>query len=153
MPVIMFIHVDDLMNLDMSSLYQESEVPQHGKLPFLAYQRLGDNMAASFCERMNSIAKGVLTEGRTMLNNAELPVLAWVCAVTEKLSHSTVPWAGKGERRTAFYKFVPYVRRPRPLCPLCHRPLPLEHKQPLRSLHNMSDAEPGGPTVTQLLWV
>ena len=37
---------------------------------------------------------------------------AWVCAVTEKLSHSTVPWAGKGERRTAFYKFVPYVRRP-----------------------------------------
>ena len=48
---------------------------------------------------------------------AELPVPAWVCAVTEKLSHSTVPWAGKGERRTAFYKFVPYVRRPylRPL--------------------------------------
>ena len=49
---------------------------------------------------------------------AELKVPAWVCAVTEKLSHSTVPWAGKGERRTAFYKFVPYVRRPRPLCPL-----------------------------------
>ena len=27
---------------------------------------------------------------------------------TEKLTHGTIPWAGKGERRTLFYKYVPY---------------------------------------------
>ena len=26
---------------------------------------------------------------------------------TEKLKHGTIPWAGKGERRTLFYKYVP----------------------------------------------
>ena len=27
---------------------------------------------------------------------------------TEKLLHGTLPWQGGGERRTLFYKFVPY---------------------------------------------
>jgi len=27
---------------------------------------------------------------------------------TEKLTHGTIPWAGRGERRTLFYKYVPF---------------------------------------------
>jgi hypothetical protein len=27
---------------------------------------------------------------------------------TEKLKHGTIPWAGSGERRTLFYKYVPF---------------------------------------------
>ena len=27
---------------------------------------------------------------------------------TEKLKHATLPWLGQGERRTLFYKYVPY---------------------------------------------
>jgi len=27
---------------------------------------------------------------------------------TEKLKHGTIPWAGNGERRTLFYKYVPF---------------------------------------------
>ena len=27
---------------------------------------------------------------------------------TEKLTHGTIPWAGSGERRTLFYKYVPF---------------------------------------------
>lgn len=27
---------------------------------------------------------------------------------TEKLKHGTIPWSGKGERRTLFYKYVPF---------------------------------------------
>ena len=27
---------------------------------------------------------------------------------SEKLKHGTIPWAGRGERRTLFYKYVPF---------------------------------------------
>lgn len=29
---------------------------------------------------------------------------------TEKLKHGTIPWTGKNERRTLFFKYVPFVR-------------------------------------------
>jgi hypothetical protein len=36
-------------------------------------------------------------------------IAAGDCIVfAEKVSHTTIPWTGKGERRTVFFKFVPY---------------------------------------------
>ena len=64
--------VDHLLELDVAPLYAEADTKKVFRLPQLAYQRLGDNMAASFCERMNSIAKDILDEGHTLLNDAEL---------------------------------------------------------------------------------
>ena len=49
------------------------------KLGYLAgpmqYAYCGDNMASSFCERINSVAKAVLTEGRTLLSEEELEMV------------------------------------------------------------------------------
>ena len=49
------------------------------KLGYLAgpmqYAYCGDNMASSFCERINSVAKQVLTEGRTLLSEEELEMV------------------------------------------------------------------------------
>jgi hypothetical protein len=67
--------VDDLLKLDIAPLYVEAEssnTPPMFMLPMLARQRLGENMAASYCERMNSIAKDILDEGHSLLNDAEL---------------------------------------------------------------------------------
>ena len=49
------------------------------KLGYLAgpmqYAYCGDNMASSFCERINSAAKAVLTAGRTLLDEEELEMV------------------------------------------------------------------------------
>ena len=41
----------------------------------MQYAYCGDNMASSFCERINSVAKAVLTEGRTFLSEEELELV------------------------------------------------------------------------------
>ena len=41
----------------------------------MQYAYCGDNMASSFCERINSVAKQVLTEGRTSLSEEELEMV------------------------------------------------------------------------------
>ena len=64
--------VEDLMPLDIGPLYSTLDPTMFFKLPNMAKQRLGENMAASFCERMNSIAKDVLDEGHSLLLDAEL---------------------------------------------------------------------------------
>jgi hypothetical protein len=70
--------VEDLLGLDISHLYVKAEGPTTlpmYKMPMLARQRIGENMAASFCERMNSIAKDILDEGHTLLNDPELEAM------------------------------------------------------------------------------
>ena len=67
--------VEDLLPLDIEKLYVRAESPDASPmfhLPMIARQRLGENMAASFCERMNSIAKDILDEGHSLLNDSEL---------------------------------------------------------------------------------
>ena len=65
--------VDDLLDLDIAPSHaEEADKGKVFKFPQLAHQRLGGNVAASFCERTNSIAKDVLDEGHTLLNDAEL---------------------------------------------------------------------------------
>ena len=67
--------VRDLMGLDTSKLYAKADGPETAnmhRMPMLARQRIGENMAASFCERMNSIAKDILDDGHTLLDSAEL---------------------------------------------------------------------------------
>jgi len=49
-----------------------------GKLGYLvamAFAYTGDNIASSFCERMNSAAKNVLTDSRTLLDARELEMV------------------------------------------------------------------------------
>ena len=41
----------------------------------MAFAYTGDNMGSSFCERMNSAAKNVMTEGRTLLSPQELEMM------------------------------------------------------------------------------
>ena len=41
----------------------------------MQYAYCGDNMASSFCERINSVAKQVLTEGRSLLSEEELEMV------------------------------------------------------------------------------
>jgi hypothetical protein len=43
-----------------------------GNIVPMAFAYTGDNMSSSFCERMNSAAKNVMTEGRTLLHAEEL---------------------------------------------------------------------------------
>ena len=49
-----------------------------GKLPKLALCYIGNNLASSFCERVNSCAKLVMTHDRTMLNDAHLEKVCWL---------------------------------------------------------------------------
>jgi hypothetical protein len=42
----------------------------------MAFAYTGDNMGSSFCERTNSVAKDILTEERTLLDERELKVVA-----------------------------------------------------------------------------
>ena len=39
---------------------------------------------------------------------ASRPGLGDCILFSEKLKHGTIPWAGSGERRTLFYKYVPF---------------------------------------------
>ena len=47
-----------------------------GYLPAMAFAYTGDNMSSSFCERINSVAKDILTEERTLLDERELEMVA-----------------------------------------------------------------------------
>jgi hypothetical protein len=42
----------------------------------MAFAYTGDNMGSSFCERINSVAKDILTEERTLLDERELEMAA-----------------------------------------------------------------------------
>jgi hypothetical protein len=41
----------------------------------MAFAYTGDNMASSFCERMKTAAKNVLTDSRTLLDTRELEMV------------------------------------------------------------------------------
>ena len=78
--------VEDLMPLDIGPLYEGLSSAKYFQLPMLAKQRLGENMAASFCERMNSIAKDVLDEGHSLLLDQELEAVV-VLRANKKFMH------------------------------------------------------------------
>jgi hypothetical protein len=42
----------------------------------MAFAYTGHNMSSSFCERINSVAKDILTEERTLLDERELEMVA-----------------------------------------------------------------------------
>ena len=84
--------VSDLMPLDIGPLYSDLKPALFFKLPMMAKQRLGENMAASFCERMNSIAKDVLDEGHSLLLDAELEALVVLRANREFMKKCRGDW-------------------------------------------------------------
>ena len=75
--------VDDLLPLDVGKLYKKLEASDkerkvYGYLPLMAscsYAQIGALNAESFCERALSCANSVMTEGNTLLKDAELEML------------------------------------------------------------------------------
>ena len=67
------------IDLDLGPLYLDlihtAEARKIGRLPQMAMTVLGNNLAASFCERVNSGANLILTHGRTLLEDDHLKKL------------------------------------------------------------------------------
>ena len=76
--------VDDLMELDVLHGVYERLIEDKtlgggvGRLPLLALCYIGNNLASSFCERVNSCAKLVMTHDRTVLNDGHLEKVCWL---------------------------------------------------------------------------
>jgi hypothetical protein len=85
--------VRDLMGLDMSKLYTRAGFDlDMNRMPMLAPQRIGGNMAASFCERVNSITKGTMDEGHTLLDSNELECMVILRANREFMKKVRREW-------------------------------------------------------------
>ena len=87
--------VRDLMGLDISKLYTRADGPDTlnmHRMPMLARQRIGENMAASFCERMNSIAKDIMDDGHTLLDSNELECMVILRANREFMRKVRGEW-------------------------------------------------------------
>ena len=82
----------DLMPLDVGPVYRELSGSLYFSMPKLAKQRLGGNMGASFCERMNSIAKDVLDEGNSLLLDAEVEAMVVLRANRRFMKMCHGPW-------------------------------------------------------------
>ena len=68
--------MNDLVYADMGKLYMALEAEKEfGHLPKMAIARLSGNMSSSFVERMNSCAKLIFTDGRTLLSDEELDMV------------------------------------------------------------------------------
>ena len=68
--------VGHLMDLDIIALFEGlAESGQYGYLPMMALALLGNNLASSFCERIHSAGKLVMTDGRTLLSKNHLEML------------------------------------------------------------------------------
>lgn len=76
--------IDDLMELDVLHNVYEKIIADKvlsagvGKLPLLALCYIGNNLASSYCERVNSCAKLIMTHDRTVLNDAHLEKVCWL---------------------------------------------------------------------------
>ena len=79
--------VNDLLTLNvLKNVYKDlNEDPDdcgffalYGYLPRLALCYIGANLASSFCERVNSCAKNIMTHDRTMLNDHHLEMLCYL---------------------------------------------------------------------------
>ena len=79
--------IHDLMTLDvLQQVYKDFiEDPDdcgffvlYGYLPQLALCYIGANLASSFCERVNSCAKNIMTHDRTMLSDNHLEMLCYL---------------------------------------------------------------------------
>ena len=79
--------IDDLLTLNvLKGLYHDLiEDPDdcgffclYGYLPRLALCYIGANLASSFCERVNSCAKNIMTHDRTMLSDEHLEKLCYL---------------------------------------------------------------------------
>lgn len=65
--------VKDLLNINIIPLLINlAESSQYGFLPKLALSVIGKNQSSSFCERINSAGKLVMTDGRTLLGKKHL---------------------------------------------------------------------------------
>ena len=68
----------DLLQLDLGELYRrfctfdEAGKLPYGMLPFMALAHLGSDLAASYVERVNSVARDVMPEGSTLLGDLPL---------------------------------------------------------------------------------
>jgi hypothetical protein len=68
--------VEHLMDLNIIPLLETlAKSGQFGYLPKMAMALLGNNLASSFCERINSAGKLVMTDGRTLLSKQHLEML------------------------------------------------------------------------------
>ena len=69
--------IRDLLTLDVIPLYHKlrEHTATLGVLPDLALAYIGANLASSFCERVNSAAKLIMTHDRTTLGNKHLEML------------------------------------------------------------------------------
>ena len=76
--------IDDLMELDVLRMLYKSLIEDEtlsagvGKLPKIALCYIGNNLASSYCERVSSCAKLVMTHDRTVLNDAHLEKVCWL---------------------------------------------------------------------------
>ena len=73
--------IEDLLKLDMSCLLKkmrerDPELKKYGLLPYLWECYITGNTASSYCERVISIANQVMTDGRTLLGDETLEMLA-----------------------------------------------------------------------------
>lgn len=72
--------IDDMLTLDMLPMYarlmkDKDAFESYGFLPHLAMCYVGGNLASSFCERVNSAAKAIMTHDRTVLEHEHLEML------------------------------------------------------------------------------
>ena len=72
--------IHDLLELDvLNTLYRRlieddslGGIAQFGYLPYLALNYIGNNLASSYCERVNSCAKLIMTSDRSRLKSDHL---------------------------------------------------------------------------------
>ena len=77
--------IDDLLPLDIAPFYvQLHESGEFGLLPRMGLARLGRHLGEAFCEREGSIAKEVMTDGRTLLSDTHLEKVA-ILRINKKL--------------------------------------------------------------------
>ena len=76
----------------------------------MQYAYCGDNMASSFCERINSVAKQVLTEGLIFLSEEELELVVVLRVNKKFMAHL----------KAKHLELVRQVRKTMPLFNLLH---------------------------------
>ena len=77
--------IDDLLPLDIAPFYVDlHESGEFGLLPKMDLARLGRHLGEAFSEREGSIAKEVMTDGRTLLSDEHLEKVA-ILRINKKL--------------------------------------------------------------------
>ena len=75
--------IDDLLPLNILRVYiklvgDPDFFKMYGYLPRLSLCYIGANLASSFCERVNSCAKNIMTHDRTLLSDKHLEMLCYL---------------------------------------------------------------------------